>query len=260
MIPRFDVATLFVDMCQAVTDESIIGRAQRAGKIVVRYFNIRDFAGNKHNRVDDCTYGGGRGMLMQAAPIYDCYREICRVSGDRPYVVFPSPQGRLFTQQKAVELSKRPHLMFLCGHYEGVDQRVLDEIVDEELSLGDFVLTGGELPALAMLDAVARLCPGVLSDESCFTEESLYNGLLEYPQYSHPAVWNGREVPPVLLTGNHAAIAKWRREQSLLTTLRKRPDLLQTAPLTQEDRVFLAKQQEEEGNSGVPPQPPPTFS
>jgi len=246
MIPRFDIATLFVDMCQAVTDESIIGRAQRAGKIVVRYFNIRDYAGNKHNRVDDCTYGGGKGMLMQAAPIYRCWEDICKVSGDRPYVVFPSPQGKLFTQQKAIELSKRPHLMFLCGHYEGVDQRVLDEIVDEELSLGDFVLTGGELPALAMLDAVARLCPGVLSDESCFTGESLWNGLLEYPQYSHPAVWNGIEVPPVLLTGHHANIARWRREQSLLATWRKRPELLETATLTEEDRAFLAKLAAEE--------------
>ena len=169
MIPLFEVATLFVDMCQAVTDESIIGRAQRAGKIQVRYWNIRDYAGNKHNRVDDCTYGGGRGMLMQAAPIYRCWQAVCQASGERPYVVFPSPQGKVFTQQKAVELSRRPRLLFLCGHYEGVDQRVLDEIVDEELSLGDFVLTGGELPALAMLDAVARLCPGVLSQESCFT-------------------------------------------------------------------------------------------
>ena len=246
MIPRFEVATLFVDMCQAVTDESIIGRAQRAGKIQVRYWNIRDYAGNKHNRVDDATYGGGKGMLMQAAPIYRCWEEICRASGDKPYVIFPSPQGKLFTQQKAVELAKRPHLMFLCGHYEGVDQRVLDQIVDEELSLGDFVLTGGELPALTMVDAVARLCPGVLSDESCFTDESLYNGLLEYPQYSHPAVWNGIPVPPVLLTGHHANIAKWRREQSLLVTRQKRPELLETAPLTKADRAFLAQLEEGE--------------
>ena len=147
-------------------------------------------------------------------------------------------------------MAKRPRLMFLCGHYEGVDQRVLDRIVDEELSLGDFVLTGGELPALAMLDAVARLCPGVLSDESCFTEESLYNGLLEYPQYSHPAVWEGMEVPPVLLTGHHANIAKWRREQSLRVPRQKRPELLLTAPLTPEDRAFLAKLEEENQNNG----------
>ncbi len=248
MIPRFDIATLFVDMCQTVTDESILGRAQRAGKIDVRYWNIRDYAGNKHNRVDDATYGGGKGMLMQAAPVYRCWEAVCDSLGEKPYVVFPSPQGKLFTQQKAVELSKRPRLMFLCGHYEGVDQRVLDAIVDEELSLGDFVLTGGELPALAMVDAVARLCPGVLSDESCFTDESLYNGLLEYPQYSHPAVWNGVEVPPVLLTGHHANIAKWRREQSLLATWKKRPDLLETAPLTKEDRAFLDKFRAEENS------------
>ena len=247
MIPRFDVATLFVDMCMAVTDESIIGRAQRAGKITVNYFNIRDFAGNKHNRVDDCTYGGGKGMLMQAGPIYRCYEEICRVSGGKPYVVFPSPQGQVFTQRKAAELAARPHIMFLCGHYEGVDQRVLDEIVDEEISLGDYVLTGGELPALCILDAVARLCPGVLSDESCFTEESFQDGLLEYPQYSHPSVWNGREVPPVLLSGHHANIAKWRREQSLLATWKKRPDLLEKASLTREDRAYLARLEREEG-------------
>ncbi len=244
MIPLFEVATLFVYMCQTVTDESIIGRAQRAGKIEVRYWNIRDYAGNKHNRVDDCTYGGGKGMLMQAEPIYRCYQAVCQAGGEKPYVVFPSPQGKLFTQQKAVELAKRPRLLFLCGHYEGVDQRVLDRIVDEELSLGDFVLTGGEIPAMAILDAVARLCPGVLSDESCFTDESLYNGLLEYPQYSHPAVWNGVEVPPVLLSGHHANIARWRREQSLRVTRDKRPELLETAPLTKEDRAFLAKLEE----------------
>lgn len=249
MIPRFEIATLFVDMCQAVTDESILGRAQRAGKILIRYWNIRDYAGNKHNRVDDATYGGGKGMLMQAAPIYRCWEAVCEALGEKPYVVFPSPQGKLFTQAKAVELAKRPKIMFLCGHYEGVDQRALDAIVDEELSLGDFVLTGGELPALAMVDAVARLCPGVLSDESCFTDESLYNGLLEYPQYSHPAVWNGVEVPPVLLTGHHANIAKWRREQSLLATYRKRPELLETAPLTKEDRAFLDRLRQEEENS-----------
>ena len=246
MIPRFDVATLFVDMCMAVTDESIIGRAQRAGKISINYFNIRDYAGNKHNRVDDCTYGGGKGMLMQAGPIYRCYEEICRVSGGKPYVVFPSPQGRVFTQEKAAELAARPHIMLLCGHYEGVDQRVLDEIVDEEISMGDFVLTGGELPAMCILDAVARLCPGVLSDESCFTEESFQDGLLEYPQYSHPAVWNGREVPPVLLSGHHANIAQWRREQSLLATWRKRPELLEKAQLTPQDRAYLARLEEEE--------------
>ena len=250
MIPRFDVATLFVDMCMAVTDESIIGRAQRAGKITVNYYNIRDFAGNKHNRVDDATYGGGKGMLMQAGPIYRCYEEICRASGGKPYVVFPSPQGKVFTQAKAAELAARPHIMLLCGHYEGVDQRVLDEIVDEEISLGDFVLTGGELPALCILDAVARLCPGVLSDESCFTEESFQDGLLEYPQYSHPAVWNGKEVPPVLLSGHHANIARWRREQSLLATWRKRPELLETAALTPADRAFLARLEAEGAGEG----------
>lgn len=246
MIPLFEVATLFVDMCQTVTDESIIGRAQRAGKIQVRYWNIRDYAGNKHNRVDDCTYGGGRGMLMQAEPIYRCYEAVCQAAGSKPYVLFPSPQGKVFDQATANRLAERGHLLFLCGHYEGVDQRVLDEIVDEELSLGDFVLTGGEIPAMAMLDAVARLCPGVLSEESCFTEESFYNGLLEYPQYSHPAVWMGKAVPEVLLSGHHANIRRWRREQSLRVTWEKRPELLDKAELTKEDRAFLAKLRQEE--------------
>lgn len=240
MIPRFDVATLFVDMCRTVTDESIIGRAQRAGKIRVEYWNIRDYAGNKHNRVDDCVYGGGRGMLMQAEPIYRCYEAVCAAAG-KPYVVFPSPQGAVFTQEKANRLAERGHVLFLCGHYEGVDQRVLEEIVDEELSLGDFVLTGGEIPMLAMLDAAARLCPGVLAEESCYTEESFYNGLLEYPQYSHPAVWRGKAVPEVLLSGHHANIERWRREQSLRVTWEKRPELLEKAPLTEKDRAFLEK-------------------
>ena len=245
MIPLFEVATLFVDMCQTVTDESIIGRAQRAGKIEVRYWNIRDYAGNKHNRVDDCTYGGGKGMLMQAEPIYRCYQAVCQAGGEKPYVVFPSPQGKLFTQQKAVELAKRPRLLFLCGHYEGVDQRVLDELVDEEISIGDYVLTGGELGALVLVDAVGRLCDGVLADEICFQEESHYNGLLEYPQYTRPPVWHNMEVPEILLSGHHANIEQWRREQSLLVTKQCRPELLAKAPLTPKEQAFLAAAQKE---------------
>lgn len=239
MIPRFDVATLFVDMCKTVTDESIIGRAQKAGFIEVHYHNIRDWAGNKHNRIDDCVYGGGKGMLLQPEPIYQCYQSICEQSGSKPHVVFPSPQGKVFTQAKAIELSEKKHVMFLCGHYEGVDQRVLDEIVDEEISLGDFVLTGGELAAMVMLDAVARLLPGVLDENICFEEESHWNGLLEYPHYTHPANWRGHEVPPILLTGHHAAIARWRRDQSILNTLYKRPDMLDRVQLTGADLAFL---------------------
>ena len=255
MIPLFEVATLFVDMCQAVTDESIIGRAQRAGKIQVRYWNIRDYAGNKHNRVDDCTYGGGRGMLMQAAPIYRCWQAVCQASGERPYVVFPSPQGKVFTQQKAVELSRRPRLLFLCGHYEGVDQRVLDEIVDEELSLGDFVPTGGEIAAMAVADAVCRLVPGVLSDAACFQEESHWDGLLEYPQYSRPEVWHGRAVPPELLTGDHAKVERWRRKQSLLRTRERRPELYGNLDLSSKADQKLLAELEQDLTRPVLPQP-----
>ena len=239
MTPRFDVATLFVEMCRTITDESIIGRAQASGAIEIHYHNIRDWAGNKHGRVDDTLYGGGKGMLLQAQPVYACWQEICRQSGSRPYVVFPSPQGKVFTQQKARELAGREHVLFLCGHYEGVDQRVLDELVDEELSLGDFVMTGGELAAMAMLDCVARLQPGVLAEDACFTDESHWDGLLEYPQYTHPALWRDREVPPILLTGHHANITRWRKDQSILNTLYKRPDMLARAPLTKEDLAFL---------------------
>lgn len=239
MTPRFDVATLFVEMCQNFTDQSIIGRAQEAGAIAIQYHNIRDWAGNKHGRVDDTLYGGGKGMLLQAQPVYACWEAICQEAGQRPHVIYPSPQGQVFTQDKARELSQKGHVMFLCGHYEGIDQRVLDEIVDEELSLGDFVMTGGELAAMAMLDAVARLLPGVLAEEVCFTDESHWDGLLEHPQYTHPALWRNREVPPVLLTGHHANITRWRKDQSILNTLYKRPDLLGRAPMTKEDLAFL---------------------
>ena len=178
-------------------------------------------------------------MLMQTMPIYDCFEAVCAMTKTRPHVIYMSPKGHPFCQQKALELREHEHIFILCGHYEGVDQRVLDEIVDEEISLGDYVLTGGELGALVIADAVGRLCPGVLSEEVCFTEESHYSGLLEYPQYTRPATWRGRSVPPVLLSGNHAAIAKWRREQSLLRTLHKRPDLLAAAELTKQDKKYL---------------------
>lgn len=231
--------TLFPDMCMTVMSESIIGRAVAAGRVEIGCANIRDFAGNKHNRVDDAPYGGGMGMLMQAEPIYNCYMSLCG-EGERPHLIYMSPKGATFTQKKAVELSKLEHIVFLCGHYEGVDQRVLDEIVDEEISIGDYVLTGGELPALVVADAVCRMLPGVLSDEECFTEESHFSGLLEYPHYSRPAVWHGREVPEVLMSGHHLNIEKWRRQESIRTTLEKRPEMLETVPLTDKDREYLA--------------------
>ncbi len=248
---RFDIATLFVEMCERVLDESIIGRARRAGKLEAYCHNIRDYTQDKHRRVDDTPYGGGMGMLMQAEPIYQCYQGVCdmlaRDGRGRPHVIYMTPKGKPFTQQRAIQLKEQYDSIFLlCGHYEGVDQRVLDEIVDEEISIGDYVLTGGELGALVVVDAVGRLCEGVLSEEVCFTEESHYNGLLEYPQYTRPPVWHGQEVPPVLLSGHHANIQAWRREQSIQVTRRCRPDLLATADLTDKERRRLREQEQQE--------------
>lgn len=243
---RFDIATLFVEMCERVLDESIIGRARRAGKLEVYCHNIRDYTQDKHKRVDDTPYGGGKGMLMQVEPIYQCYQAVCSQLPQKPHVIYLSPKGTTLTQKKVKELKNYPNLFLLCGHYEGVDQRVLDEIVDEEISIGDYVLTGGELGALVLVDAVGRLCDGVLSNEICFTEESHYNGLLEYPQYTRPPVWHNMEVPEVLLSGHHANIEKWRREQSLLITQQRRPDLLEKVELTPKERAFLQEAAEKE--------------
>ena len=236
---RIDIATLFPEMCEAVLCESIIGRAREAGLLEVYCHNIRDYTQDKHRRVDDTPYGGGMGMVMQADPIFRCYEAVCAQLPQKPHVIYLSPQGKVLTQQMAVEYSRQQYLFLLCGHYEGVDERVLEEIVDEELSIGAYVLTGGELPALVVVDTVGRLCEGVLADESCFTEESHFNGLLEYPQYSRPAVWHEKEVPAVLLSGHHANICRWRREQSLLRTRDKRPDLLEKAVLDAGDLAFL---------------------
>lgn len=237
---RIDIATLFPEMCEAVLGESIIGRARKAGKIEVFCHNIRDYSLDKHKRVDDTPYGGGKGMLMQVQPIYDCYLDICEKLGGKPYVVYMSPQATPFTQKQAVALSKIENILIICGHYEGVDHRIIEEIVDEEISIGDYVLTGGELGAMVVVDTVGRLCDGVLSDSVCFTEESHWNGLLEYPQYTRPPVWKDKKVPDVLLSGHHANIEKWRREKSIETTLEKRPDMIKFAPLTEKDKKFLA--------------------
>ncbi len=226
---RIDIATLFPGMCETVLGESIIGRARKAGLLEVHCHNIRDYTTDKHRRVDDTPYGGGMGMVMQADPIFRCYEAVCRTLPQKPRVIYLSPQGRVLTQQMAVEYSKEEYLFLLCGHYEGVDERILEEIVDEELSIGDYVLTGGELPALVFVDTVGRLCEGVLADESCFMEESHFDGLLEYPQFTKPAVWHGREVPDVLLSGHHANIKSWRKEQSEQRTRQKRPDLWEKA-------------------------------
>ena len=204
---RIDILTLFTEMCDRVLCESIIGRARAKGIIETHCHNIRDYTENKQKQVDDAPFGGGMGMIVQAQPIYDCFKAVeASGNGQKPYVIYMSPQGKTLTQKKALELSKKPWLVLVCGHYEGVDERVIEEIVDEEVSIGDYVLTGGELPALVLADTVARLVPGVLSSEECFTEESHFSGLLEYPQYSRPRVWNGREVPEVLLSGHHLNI------------------------------------------------------
>ncbi|MBR4761857.1 MAG: tRNA (guanosine(37)-N1)-methyltransferase TrmD [Clostridia bacterium] len=238
---RIDIMTLFTDMCERVLSESIIGRARSAGKVSISVTDIRDFAGNKHNKVDDMPYGGGMGMVMAAAPIYDCYKSLCGEDEPKPHLIYMSPKGKTLTQERVKELSKLDRIVILAGHYEGVDQRVIDEIVDEEISVGDYVLTGGELPALILADAVCRMLPGVLSDDACFTEESHFSGLLEYPQYTRPAEWKGRQVPQVLLSGNHAEIEKWRRGKSLLETKRRRQDMFGELNLTENDQKLLHK-------------------
>ncbi len=240
---RIDFLTLFPESCNAVLSESIIGKARERGILDFHFHQIRDYTENRQKQVDDYPYGGGMGMVMNAQPIADCFRAVCDQIGHRPHLIYLSPQGKTLTQARARELSELPELCLLCGHYEGVDERVLDAIVDEQISIGDYVLTGGELPAMVLADCVARMIPGVLSDEICFTEESHFSSLLEYPQYTRPAVWEGREVPPILLSGHHENIAAWRREQSLLRTLKHRPDLLKNADLTPKEKVFLDEKQ-----------------
>ena len=227
---RFDIMTLFPELVEHVLGQSIIGRAQKNGMVEICAHNIRDYSKDKHRRVDDTPYGGGKGMLMMAPPIYDCYADILEQAGDRGTrrVVYMSPRGKVFDQSKAKELSALDHLIILCGHYEGVDARIIEEIVDEEISIGDFVLTGGELPACLVVDAVARLTDGVLAAPECYENESLSSGLLEYPQYTRPVEFHGRTVPEVLLSGHHANIERWRAEQSLALTRAQRPDLLKS--------------------------------
>ena len=235
----FHVLTLFPEMLEAVLGNSIIGRAEKAGLIGLEFINIRDFAFNKHKKTDLYPYGGGGGMIMTPEPIYEAWQDIVNRIGERPLTIYMSPQGRVFNQTIAKELLPNEHIVILCGHYEGVDQRIIDEIVDMEISIGDFVLTGGEIPAMAVIDAVARMVPGVLTNEDSYSEESHFSGLLEHPQYTRPEEFMGRRVPDVLLSGHHANILKWKREQSLLNTLKKRPDMLRSAELTEADIKFL---------------------
>lgn len=237
---RIDILTLFPDMCSSVLSESIIGRARENGFVEIECTDIRDYTADKHNRVDDAPYGGGLGMVMQAQPIYDCFEALCKKLGKRPKLIYMSPQGKVLTQQKVKELAQEESIAILCGHYEGVDERVIEEIADEEISIGDYVLTGGELPALILADSIARMLPGVLAGEEAYSEESHYSSLLEYPQYTRPPEWRGRQVPQVLLSGHHGNIRKWRREQSLKRTYERRADLLERAQLDKNDKIFLS--------------------
>ncbi len=238
---KIDLITLFPEMCEAVLGESIIGRARKDEHLEINCVQLRDFAFDKHRRVDDTVYGGGMGMLMKCEPIALCYEDICEKRGCKPHFVYMSPQGKPLTQQRLKELSQLENICVLAGHYEGVDQRVIDEFVDEEISIGDYVLTGGELPALVFVDALSRLVAGVLSSDECFTEESHFGGLLEYPQYTKPQVWRGIEVPPVLYSGDHRKVDRWRYEHSLLNTAKKRPDMLEKLELSDDDKEILSR-------------------
>lgn len=248
---NFHIMTLFPEMVENALGESIIGRATKKGLVHVEAVNIRDFAHNKHSKVDDYTYGGGAGMLMQAEPVYLCYEDIInRIDGNKPRVVYVTPQGDVFNQNKAKELAEESDIVILCGHYEGIDERVLEEIVTDNISIGDFVLTGGELPAMILVDAIARLVPGVLHNEDSPEYESFEDGLLEYPQYSRPEVWHDKAVPEILLSGHHANIEKWRHEQSLIRTKERRPDLYE-AYVAANPEEFMPKKQRRKKKKSV---------
>lgn len=234
---RFDIMTLFPELVHTILGESIIGRAQKSGAICVETYNIRDYSEDKHHRVDDTPYGGGKGMLMAAPPIYNCYEAVLKRQKEEGFssksrrVIYLSPKGKLLTQSYAKELAEGyDNLILLCGHYEGIDQRIIDEIVDEEISIGDYVLTGGELPACILTDCVARMVEGVLSDSECYEKESLSDGLLEYPQYTRPYEFHGRVVPDILISGDHAKVDAWREAQAKEITAKRRPDLLSPDP------------------------------
>ena len=246
MMLKFLVLTLFPEMIQAGMCTSITGRAMEKGLLELETFNIRDYAPpERKSRVDDYPYGGGAGMVMQAQPVYGAWQAACASAGGRRLrTVYLTPQGSVFDQDKAREFAKEDALCLLCGHYEGIDERVLDEIVTDHISIGDYVLTGGELPAMVVMDAVSRMVPGVLSNDASGEDESFMAGLLEYPQYTRPESWHGQSVPEILLSGHHANVDKWRRQQSLLRTLSRRPDLLSSAPLTKEDLAFLKENEE----------------
>ena len=243
---RIDILTLFDLTVGDVLSESILGRAQERGYLAIAAHQIRDYTLNKQKQVDDYPYGGGRGAVMQADPIYQCWKHVVDTYGPGHTIYF-SPAGTTFCQAKAKTLAADyDHLILVCGHYEGVDERFMEECVDEEISLGDFVLTGGEIPAMAVTDAVSRLIPGVLPDPECFEHESHWDGLLEYPQYSRPEEWHGRKAPSILLSGNHALVAKWRRKQAILRTKRRRPDMYEKLDLSSKEDQKLIRELREE--------------
>ena len=238
---NYHVLTLFPEMIEQGLHTSIIGRAMEKGLLSLDAVNIRDFSTDKHKRVDDYIYGGGAGLLMQAEPVYQAYLSVKEKIGKAPRVIYMTPQGQVFHQKLAEELAQEEDLVFLCGHYEGIDERVLEEIVTDNVSIGDYVLTGGELPAMVMIGAISRHVPGVLNNEDSAGEDSFSNQLLEYPQYSRPEVWHDKQVPPVLLSGHHGKVDAWRREQSLLRTFQRRPELLEQADLSEQDWKFLER-------------------
>ena len=242
---NFHILTLFPDMVAQGLHTSIIGRAAQKGLVTINCVNIRDYTLDRHKKVDDYPYGGGAGMVMQAQPVYDAWKAIVDEIGYKPRAVYLTPQGRVFSQPQAKELALEKDLILLCGHYEGIDERVLEEIVTDYVSIGDYVLTGGELPAMVMVDAISRMVPGVLTNDESGSKESLEGNLLEYPQYSRPEEWNGKKVPAILLSGDHAKVDAWRREQSILRTAQRRPDLLEHAQLTVKEQAFLANLQKE---------------
>ncbi len=244
---KIDILTLFPEMMEAALKTSIIGRAEENGLLSINCVQIRDFAFNKHRQVDDYPYGGGQGMVMQAEPIFQAYKSVTEGLDYKPKTIYMSPQGKTFRQSTAKRLAKEKHLVLLCGHYEGVDQRILDEIVDMEISIGDFVLTGGEIAAMAVVDATARMIPGVLASEVAFSEESHFDGLLEFPQYTRPAEWHGMGVPEVLQSGNHKLIQEWKRRSAIENTFKKRRGMLSRARLSKKELEFVEDLKQKNG-------------
>ncbi|MBQ1431709.1 MAG: tRNA (guanosine(37)-N1)-methyltransferase TrmD [Ruminococcus sp.] len=237
---NIDIATLFPEMLENYLTQSVVGRARAKDIFTVKCHNIRDYTKDKHRRVDDTPYSEQKGMLMQCDPIYNCF-EAVTTGREKPHVIYMSPQGKTLTQQRCRELSQLDSIFILCGHYEGVDERIIETLVDEEISIGDYVLTGGELPALVLVDAVVRMLEGTLSQPDCYEDESHYRGLLEYPQYTRPEIWHDMRVPEILLSGHHENIRKWRHEQALINTAKKRPDLLDELDLTPDDLDIIHK-------------------